>query len=126
MKMEKSNLSNTNYKKAFSLLELIIVLFISSIIITYTFIFTKELYQTQSDNQQIAILKIDLNSTKIIIEKNLSTISSSLKYKDSTLFLKNSILLKNVTAFTKKKSTNDLEINITVEDKISQTWKFKL
>ncbi len=124
--MEKSNLSNTNYKKAFSLLELIIVLFISSIIITYTFIFTKELYQTQSDNQQIAILKIDLNSTKIIIEKNLSTISSSLKYKDSTLFLKNSILLKNVTAFTKKKSTNDLEINITVEDKISQTWKFKL
>lgn len=126
MKMKKSNLSNTNYKKAFSLFELIIVLLISSIVITYTFIFTKELYETQLDNQQVTMLKIDLNSTKILIEKNLSTINTSLKYDGSTLFLKNNILLKNVTAFSIKNSSNRIEINITLEDKISQSWKFSL
>jgi len=126
MKMKKLNLLNMNYKKCFSLLELIIVLFISSIVIIYTFTFTKELYQTQSDNQKIAILKIDLNSTKIILERNLPYISSSLKYNDSTLFINDVILLKNVTAFSTKKSSNIFEVNITLEDKISQIWKFKL
>jgi len=126
MKMKKSDLLNISYKKAFSLIELIIVLFIGSIIIIYTFIFTKELYQTQLDNQQTAILKIDLNSTKIIIEKNLPTIISSLKYENSTLFINDNILLKNVTAFKSKKSSNIFEINITIKDKISQTWKFSL
>ena len=126
MKMKKLNLLNMSYKKCFSLLELIIVLFISSIVIIYTFTFTKELYQTQSDNQKIAILKIDLNSTKIILERNLPNISSSLKYNASTLFINDVILLKNVTAFSTKKSSNIFEVNITLEDKISQIWKFKL
>ncbi|WP_072681393.1 prepilin-type N-terminal cleavage/methylation domain-containing protein [Arcobacter sp. LA11] len=124
--MKKSNLSNINCKKAFSLLELIIVLFISSIVITYTFIFTKELYETQTYNQEIAILKIDLNSTKIIIERNLPSIISSLKYENKILFLKDSILLKNVSSFKMKKTSNILQVDITLEDKISQIWKFKL
>lgn len=119
-------MSNTNCKKAFSLFELIIVLFISSIVITYTFIFTKDLYKTQLDNQEITILKIDLNSTKIIIEKNLPTIEYSLKYDGSTLFLKDSILLKDVTEFSMKKISTNIEINITLDNKISQSWKFNL
>lgn len=117
---------NTNYKKAFSLFELIIVLFISSTVIIYTFIFTKDLYQTQLDNHEIAILKIDLNSTKIIVERNLSTIQSVMKYDGSTLFLKDSILLKDVTNFSMKKISTNIEINITLDKKISQTWKFSL
>ncbi len=55
--------------KAFSLLELIFVVFISSIVLIYTFKFSKEIYGTSIENEKIAILKIDMNSTKIFIQK---------------------------------------------------------
>ncbi len=113
-------------KKAFSLLELILVLFISSILLIFTFKFAKETQESQIKNEKIAIFKIDINSTKIFIEKNLSTIKQKLYYDGSTLFYQGNILLKNVTSFSMKNSNDILEINITLEDKISQNWKFRL
>lgn len=124
--MKKSKSLNTNYKKAFSLVELTIVLFISSIIFIYTFSFSKNLYEIESISQKNAILKIDLNSTKIILEKNLSNLSKTLKYDGSYLYLSNNILLKNVTEFKIRHQRNSLHIDITVEDKISQEWIFNL
>ena len=59
---------NKKIEKAYTLFELILVIFISSVILIYTFSFQKELYETQITNEKLAILKIDLNSTKIIIE----------------------------------------------------------
>ncbi|PLY07789.1 MAG: hypothetical protein C0625_04280 [Arcobacter sp.] len=113
-------------KKASSLFELILVIFVSSIVLIYTFVFTKELYETQINNEKIASLKIDLNSTKIIIGKNLPDSKNKLNYDGNTLFYGANILLKNVTSFTMQNSSNILDINITLENKISQTWKFKL
>lgn len=115
-----------NSKKAFSLFELILVLFIGSIILIYTFIFTKELYQTQNTNEKLASLKIDLNSTKIIIEKNILKNTNFLSYTNKTLFFKNNILLKNVTQFNMNTTAKTLKIDITLEDLISQTWYFNL
>ena len=115
-----------NIKKAYTLFELILVIFISSIVLIYTFTFQKELYETQIKNEQIAILKIDLNSTKIIIEKNLPNIENKLTYNDSTLYYENHILLKNVTSYEISKSSNILTIDITLKEKISQEWKFKI
>ena len=115
-----------NKQQAFSLLELILVVFLSSILLIFTFTFTKELYETQVINEKLAILKIDLNSTKIIIEKNLENIESKLTYIDFTLFYENKILLQNVTSFEMSKNSNVLTINITLEEKLSQTWKFIL
>ena len=117
---------NKNLKNAFSLFELIVVVFISSILLIYTFTFTKELYETQITNENIAILKIDLNSTKIIIEKNLPNSKNSLNYDGQTLFYDGNILLKNVTSFFMQTNSNILTIDITLENKISQTWKFKV
>lgn len=124
--MKKSDYLNMNYKKSFSLIELIVVILISSIILIYTFSFAKELQQTQIQNQQIAILKIDMNSTKIIIEKNLSNIQHRLSYDGQTLFLDKNILLKNVNSFSQKSYSGILQIDINLENKISQTWEFKL
>ena len=118
--------SSKNNKKAYTLFELIIVLFISSIILIYTFSFQKELYETQIVNEKIAILKIDLNATKIIIERNLPDIQNKLIYDGDTLLYENDILLKNVTSFDISKSSNILTINITLEEKISQNWTFRL
>lgn len=113
-------------KKAFSLLELILVIFISSIVIIYSFTFLQQLHQTQNQTQKIAILKIDMNSTKIFIESNLGNIRGKLSYYSNTLFYDKNILLKNVTSFNKSYSLNNLKIDITLDDKITQTWKFKI
>jgi len=114
-----------NNKNAFSLFELILVLFISSIVLIYSFSFTKELYETQITNEKIAILKIDLNSTKIILQRNLP-LTNKLKYEGTTLYLNNNILLKNVSSFDTKTSSGFIKIDITLEDTIKQTWQFKL
>jgi len=115
-----------NKKLAFTLFELIIVVLISSIVLIYTFSFTKELYETQITNEKIAILKIDLNSSKIIIEKNLPNSITKLDYDGNTLFYDSNILLKNVSSFKIYTSTKIFKIDITLENTISQTWKFKI
>ncbi len=113
-------------KRAFSIFELIVVIFISSIVLIYTFKFLKETYEIQIQNEKIAILKIDLNSTKIILKKNLPTSINKLKYKNQTLYYENNILLKNVTAFSINKSSKQIKISITLQNLISQTWIFAL
>lgn len=111
-----------NSKKAFSLFEVIIVIFISSIVLIYTFIFTKELYLSNKTNQDLSILKIDLNSTKIILQKNKEKIKDELLFKDSTLYFKDGILLKNVTDFKLKETVSSFKIEIKVNNTIFQTW----
>jgi len=115
-----------NYpKKAFSLFELLLVLFLSSIVITYSFIFTKKIYEWEIINTQLAILKLDLNCAKIIIGKNLKKINK-LYLQDETLYLDGNILLEKINSFSKKINNNIVHIDVTIDKKISQTWKFKL
>ncbi|XOB62986.1 type II secretion system protein [Campylobacterota bacterium DY0563] len=112
--------------KAFSLLELILVIFISSFVLIFVFKFSKDLYLAESETREISILKIDLNSTKIIIEKDLPNIINKLKYKDTTLYIDDKILLKDVSNFSLIKGTQKVIIDITLDDKISQKWEFEL
>lgn len=119
---------NMNFKtlKAFSLLELIVVIFIGSSIIVYSTIFSKEYYEAEYKNQEMAILKLDLDSAKIIVEKNLPSSVNKLKYENNKLYLKDSLLLDKVTYFTKQKTSNSLEITIVLDKRIKQNWKFSL
>ncbi|QDF28250.1 hypothetical protein [Halarcobacter anaerophilus] len=112
--------------KAFSLFELILVIFISSIVLISTSMLTKEFLFTQKENEKLAILKLDLNSTKIIIEKNLPEIINKLRYENQTLYINENILLKDVTSFSMKKEPKYLNINITLDKKIKQNWEFGL
>lgn len=113
-------------KKAFSLFELIIVLLISSIVLIYSLKFAKEFQEEQVLNQKIAIMKIDMNSTKIIIEKNLEDILNRLKLNSNRLFLDENILLQNVSFFSISKTLNIVTIKITLDETITQTWEFKI
>lgn len=119
---------NMNFKtlKAFSLLELIVVIFIGSSIIVYSTIFSKEYYEAEYKNQEMAILKLDLDSAKIIVEKNLPSSENELKYENNKLYLKDSLLLEKVTYFIKQKTSNSLEITIILDERIKQNWKFSL
>ena len=112
-------------KKAYSLFELIIVLFISSLLIVYSFKFSNELYLNQEENYKLEIYKLELNSTKIFLQRNIKELPQNLSYKDKTLFFSNNILLKNVSAFNLKNSSKYIHINIELDNKISQNWVLK-
>ncbi len=110
-------------KNSFSLLEIILTLIISSIVIIYSTLFTKELFFENKINQQLEIQKIDLLSTKVFFEKHLNEIDD-FTFSDNNLYFKNNLLLENVKSFTLNKSTNKVTIFINLDDKIIQNWEF--
>ncbi|MDD2896039.1 MAG: hypothetical protein PHG81_08460 [Aliarcobacter sp.] len=110
-------------KNSFSLLEIILTLIISSIVIIYSTLFTKELFFENRINQQLEIQKIDLLSTKVFFEKHLNEINE-FTFSNNNLYFKNSLLLENVKDFTLNKSTNKVKIHINLDDKIIQNWEF--
>ncbi len=110
-------------KNSFSLLEIILTLIISSIVIIYSTLFTKELFFENKINQELEIQKIDLLSTKIYFEKHLNEIDD-FTFSDNNLYFKNNLLLENVKSFTLNKSTNKVTIRINLDDKIIQNWEF--
>ncbi len=112
-------------KNGFSLFELIIVVFISSLVIITSLSFAKNIQETQIENQELAISKIDLNATKIFLEKHKSNLSSKLKFENNTLYFENNILLKDINSFSINSSSNHININITLKDMITQEWEFK-
>ena len=110
-------------KNSFSLLEIILTLIISSIVIIYSTLFTKELFFENKINQQLEIQKIDLLSTKVFFEKHLNEIND-FTFSNNNLYFKNSLLLENVKEFTLNKSTNKVTIGINLDNKIIQNWEF--
>ncbi len=87
-----------NMKNSFTLLEIILTLVISSIVIIYSTLYTKELFFENKINQQLEIQKIDILSTKIFFEKHLNEIDD-FSFSNENLYFKNSLLLKNVKEF---------------------------
>lgn len=112
-------------KNSFSLLEIILSLIISSIVIIYSMLFTKELFFTNKNNQNIEIAKIDILSTRIFIEKHKNELDL-ISYKNENLYFKDSLLLENVKSFTLKKNNQNIKIELNLNDMIKQTWEFIL
>ena len=112
-------------KNSFSLLEIILTLIISSIVIIYSTLFTKELFFENRVNQQLEIQKIDLLSTKIFCEKHLKEIEK-FTYSTQNLYFENFLLLEKIEEFTLNKSANKIIIFINLDNKIVQTWEFSL
>lgn len=112
-------------KNSFSLLEIILTLIISSIVIIYSTLFTKELFFENKTNQKLEIQKIDLLSTKIFFEKHLDQIDE-FNVSNQKLYFQNYLLLENIKEFSLAKIENRVVIFINLDDKISQKWEFEL
>lgn len=112
-------------KNSFSLLEIIITLIISSIVIIYSTLFTKELSLENRYNQELEIDKINFLGTKVFIEKNKYNISN-LQFSNNNLYFENNLLLKDVKEFNIMKTSKQITIYINFKDKIMQTWEFSL
>ncbi|UTJ07196.1 hypothetical protein [Arcobacter roscoffensis] len=123
MKIKQSNCSNM--KSSFSLLELILTTLISSIVIVYSLVFIKELYTNSDTIQKQEIAKIDLLATKAFLDKK-ADFYEDIKYRDSTIFYKNSILLENITDFKMKKEQSLIKIDIKYKNEIFLNWIFKI
>jgi hypothetical protein len=112
-------------KNSFSLLEIILTLILSTIVIIYSTLFTKELFFVNKNNQNIEIAKINIQSTKIFFEKHKKELEL-IRYSDENLYFKNSLLLENVKSFNMSQNNKYIKININFEDKLKQTWEFIL
>ena len=113
-------------KNSFTLLEIILSILISSIVIINSAYFSKELFQTDKDMQNIEILKLDLLSTKIFLQKNNQDLIKNLTLNDSTLYFKENILLKNVNSFTILNKNTYYEISIKVNNRLKENWSISI
>lgn len=109
-------------KNSFTLLEIILTLIISSIIIIYSTLFTKELFFENKANQQLELQKINLLSTKIFFERHINELNE-FSFSNGNIYFKNSLLLENVKEFKLNKSINSVTIFINFDDKIIQNWE---
>lgn len=112
-------------KNSFSTFEIILVIIISSIVTIYSMLFIKELYSTNKNLQEIEINKLDMLSTKAFLQKQ-KDIDKKLKLINTTLYFEENILLKNIKNFNLKKEKNIITIDINLNNKIKQVWKFKI
>ena len=113
-------------KNSFTILEIILTIIISSIVIINSVYFSKELFYTNAKIQNIEILKLDLLSSKIFLEKNNIDLEKNLFYKDNKLYFKNKILLENVSIFSILKKSTHYEISLEIEDKAKEIWMISL
>ena len=109
-------------KNSFTLLEIILSILISAIVIINSAYFSKELFQTNKDMQNIEILKLDLLSTKIFLQKNNEDLDKKLNYENNVLYFDKNILLQNVDEFTILKKVTFYEISIKVNNRIKEKW----
>lgn len=112
-------------KSSFSIFELIISLIVSSVIIIYSAKYLKEIYLENKNVQNIEVLKVDLNSTKIFLQRNIDKIDK-ISFSTNNLYFDNNLLLSNVKDFQISKKDNYVDIFINLDDKIVQNWKIHL
>ena len=114
-----------NMKNSFSLFELILTLAISTTIIIYSTLLVKDLVILNKTSLSKELAKLELNYTKIFIEKNKNELNK-LGLNNKILYFDNHILLKNVNEFNIYISNEVATINISLENSSKQVWKITL
>ncbi len=105
---------NLKSKKAFSLLEMLFSIIIGSIILFSSLGIIKILNQESKKTFNLAIDKIDFETTRIFLEfkiKDDATLSN-LTLSEKNLLYNGNILIKDITTFTKIDEGNGVNITI--------------
>lgn len=124
--MPKLNWLNMNCKnkKSFSIIEILLSIFIISMLTIYTMLFYKDIFLLNEDINEQEILKLELLNTKFFLEKNKNF--NGLKIEDSILYINDNILLKNVTKYKIQNSINYKKLTICLKNIICQEMVFKI
>lgn len=115
---------NLQNKRAFITFELLLVIIISSFVLINSFTSIKDLYTITKTQQNIAISKIDLLTTKIFLKKNLKDLDK-LIVKKKVLYFKDSILLENIESFNKKDANGYIQIELKTTNNKKHIWILK-
>lgn len=101
-------------KKAFTLLELIFTLIISSIILFSTMGIFKVLHQENQKTLNLTLSKIDFETTRLFLEHKIKDdlTLSKLTLTDKVLLYSGDLLMKNVSSFTKDIEVNGITLTI--------------
>ena len=108
-------------KKAFTLIELIVSIFLISIISIYGMLFYKNTYLSFENEFEKEKLKLQFINTKLFLEKNKAL--ENLSLKDSKLYYNNHLLLKNVTNYSLIKDIKNTTISFCIEEKLCKKIK---
>lgn len=115
---------NTNYKKSFTLLELILSITILSVVVINTLQLQKTLIKDDKTLRQKEVLKLDLLATKIYLQKNMQNLND-LELEDEKLYFNDILILKEVSQFEKYEDENYFYIKLTLNKKIKNSWVIK-
>ena len=107
-----------NNKKSFSLIEIILSIFIMSLITVFSMTFYKDIFFTNKKVFDNELYKLKLFNTKLFLEKNREL--NFLTYKNSILYFKNSPLLKEVSFYKIDENLKYYDLSICIKDKICQ------
>jgi len=109
--MKTSHLLN---KKAFTLLELIFSIVISSIILFSSLSILKTLGQENQKTFNLTLDKIDFETTRLFLENKIKEDSTlaNLSLSETTLLYNGDILIKDITSFTKQDASGGIDISI--------------
>jgi len=105
-------------KKSFSLIELIVTIFIMSIISIYSIYFYKEIFFKNRQLLKDEKVKLELLNFKLFLEKNLGF--EKLSYKNRNIYYDGSLLLKDVNKYELNNHTNYTSINICLKNRVCQ------
>ncbi len=119
MKM-KSHYINMNLlnKKSFSLIELIVSIFIISLISIYSIYFYKEIF---FKNEQLFLdekTKLELLNFKLFLQKNKNF--DKLSFSNQKLYYDNALLLKEVNKYEFISKNDYISINICLQSRVCQ------
>ncbi|PKI81152.1 hypothetical protein CP960_06220 [Malaciobacter halophilus] len=127
MKMMKSIFINMKYqnKKAFISLELLLVIVIASVILISSYKVVTNIYLSSKNSQIISINRLDLLSSKIILQKRPILIDS-LYIKNRNLYINNSLFLQNVKNFKIKNFKNFKIVSFIYNNTQNIQWVIRL
>lgn len=123
----KSIFINMKYqnKKAFISLELLLVIVIASVILISSYKVVTNIYLSSKNSQIISINRLDLLSSKIILQKRPILIDS-LHIKNRNLYINNSLFLQNVKNFKIKNFKNFKIVSFIYNNTQNIQWVIRL
>ena len=107
-------------KKSISLIEVLFALIISAILFISISNLSLDINNNNSNDNDKNILKIELESTRLFLQKKLTIDKKleKLEYLNNTVYYDNNILVKNVDSYSKLILNDNIILSICLKNKI--------
>lgn len=113
-------------KSASILFEIILSIFLLSIVSVSAILIYKDFFAIQHNEYSKELTNIELLNTKYFLQKNINQANLHLlNYEKQTLYFEKAILLNNVNTFMYTKKAGYINFSICVQNKRCKTFEIK-